>query len=406
MNKSVIITAPITLSGYGKKSIDIIESIIKCKGEEWNVKIIPLKWGNTPKIEFPEFIKSRIIPKIESQPDLYFHIGLSTEFHPVGKWNCLITSGIETTLCSPEWIEGLNKSNLVIVPSKFTLDVFNNSKYIKNDKSKLEFNPNIKTEILFEGLDENLFNKIESNFDLNFIKEEFCFLTVGHWIGLPEVETGEDRKNISGLIKTFYNTFKNITNPPGLILKTSGGSISPVDRYEIQNKINEIKSNFKNTDKLPNIYLIHGELTDSEMNNLYNHEKIKSMVLLTHGEGFGRPLLEFSFVGKPIITTDFSGHLDFLDKNKSTLINGLLTNIHPSAVNKFLIKESKWYKYSELEANNILMDNFKNYKNYKLGAIELMIKNRKLYNKLEMTNKLNNILNKHTPKFSNLINIE
>jgi hypothetical protein len=46
------------------------------------------------------------------------------------------------------------------------------------------------------------------------------------------------------------------------------------------------------------VYLLHGEFTDEEMNSIYNHSKVKAMVSLTKGEGFGRPLLEFSLTQK------------------------------------------------------------------------------------------------------------
>ena len=44
----------------------------------------------------------------------------------------------------------------------------------------------------------------------------------------------------------------------------------------------------KNVDvKLPNIYLLHGEMTDDEMNQLNNDNKIKAFVSFTKGEGYG-----------------------------------------------------------------------------------------------------------------------
>ena len=49
-----------------------------------------------------------------------------------------------------------------------------------------------------------------------------------------------------------------------------------------------------------------------EMNSIYNHSKVKAMVSLTKGEGFGRPLLEFSLSQKPLIVSGWSGHMDFL----------------------------------------------------------------------------------------------
>ena len=64
---------------------------------------------------------------------------------------------------------------------------------------------------------------------------------------------------------------------------------------------------------MPNVYLLHGDLTDKELNSLYNHNKVKVHITFTKGEGFGRPLLEASLTGKPIIAPGWSGHMDFLN---------------------------------------------------------------------------------------------
>ena len=71
------------------------------------------------------------------------------------------------------------------------------------------------------------------------IPEDFCFLFVGHW--LPG-DIGEDRKNVGGMIKTFYESFKNKTKAPALVLKTTGGTISVSDKIALLEKINIIKS--------------------------------------------------------------------------------------------------------------------------------------------------------------------
>jgi hypothetical protein len=133
-----------------------------------------------------------------------------------------------------------------------------------------------------------------------------------------------------------------IKNKPALILKTSHVGSSYIDREEILKKIKSIRQSV-NSKNLPNIYLLHGEMLDTEMNELYNHPKVKAMVNLTKGEGFGRPLLEFSLIKKPIITTNWSGHTDFLNPEFTTMLPGQLTNVHPSAANQFLLKESQWF---------------------------------------------------------------
>ena len=91
------------------------------------------------------------------------------------------------------------------------------------------------------------------------------------------------------LIKVFLETFKDMKKKPGLIIKTSGATVSILDRENIMEKINSIKSGVKGN--LPNVYLVHGDFDDNEINQLYNHPKVKAHITLTHGEGFGRPLL-------------------------------------------------------------------------------------------------------------------
>ncbi|MFN9899011.1 MAG: glycosyltransferase, partial [bacterium] len=143
------------------------------------------------------------------------------------------------------------------------------------------------------------------------IPEKFCYLFVGHWL---RGDFGEDRKNVSFLVRVFLETFKQTkVAPPALILKTSGGGFSILDKREMLNKIDTIRKQvvLEEGQPMPNIYLLHGELTDDEMNSLYNHPKVKAHVSLTKGEGFGRPLLEASISGKPVIASGWSGHMDF-----------------------------------------------------------------------------------------------
>ena len=130
--------------------------------------------------------------------------------------------------------------------------------------------------------------------------------------------------------------------------------------------MDDIKSHLPNDKSFPTIYLINGEFSDDEMNELYNHHKIKAMVSLTHGEGFGRPLLEFSLTGKPVIASGWSGQLDFLNKEFSILLHGELKKIHQSTVQeRMLIEDSKWFYPHDNHTQFILTDVVHNYKSYK-----------------------------------------
>jgi glycosyltransferase involved in cell wall biosynthesis len=146
-------------------------------------------------------------------------------------------------------------------------------------------------------------------------------------------------------------------------MKTSGATYSIMDRMEIENKINQIREMFGNA-KLPSVYILHGELSDEEMNALYNHPKIKAMVSFTKAEGFGRPLLEFSTTGKPIIAPHYSGQADFLKKDFICAVPGVLTPIHPSAQNEWLIGDAKWFTPDYGYAGKMLKEVEKNYKKW------------------------------------------
>ena len=115
---------------------------------------------------------------------------------------------------------------------------------------------------------------------------------------------------------------------------------------------------------LPNVYLLHGEMTDKEMNQLNNDPKIKSFISFTKGEGYGRPLAEAAITGKPVIVSNWSGHVDFINPEYNILIGGELKNVHKSAANQFLLKESQWFNINVDIASRAMKDLFKHYKKY------------------------------------------
>jgi glycosyltransferase involved in cell wall biosynthesis len=211
-------------------------------------------------------------------------------------------------------------------------------------------------------------------------------------------DMGEDRKNVGLLVKAFYETFKNKTNKPALILKTSQVGSSYVDREEILKKIKQIKKTV-NSNNLPNIYLLHGEFTDEEMNELYNHSKVKAMISLTKGEGFGRPLLEFTLTKKPLITSGWSGQMDFLNPEFTNLIGGQLTQVHPSTQNQFLIPESKWFSPDHGQVGHYIKDVFENYKNYTEKSKRQAFKSKNEFSWDKMKDQIDTILTNSIPEF-------
>jgi hypothetical protein len=171
-----------------------------------------------------------------------------------------------------------------------------------------------------------------------------------------------------------------------------------MDRDELIRRIKLIKDTVKSTN-LPNVYLLHGEFTDIEMNEIYNHSKVKAMVNLTKGEGFGRPLLEFSLTNKPIITTNWSGHIDYLNPEFVTLLQGTMTKVHPSAANNMLLSEAEWFNVDHGHVGHYLKDVFENYKGYAENAKRQGFQSRNKFSFDAMKEKLGKLFTDKIPEF-------
>jgi len=401
MKKLCVVSCPIaTRSGYGSRSRDLVRSLIQTKGEEWDIKILPQRWGNTPQnaltSEDTDLTSRMITGQVNQKPDIWMQITIPNEFQPVGHFNIGVSAVIETTNASPDFIEGCNRMDLTLVSSEHS-KVTLNSIYDKLDEKTKQKVGEVKltkpVEVLFEGFDPNIYdNKKEVTKSvtdaLSDVKESFAFLFVGHWL---QGNIGHDRKNVSGLIHTFLNTFKNKKNAPALILKTSITSPGITNVHELRKRIEMIKGMIDSTN-LPNIYILDGDLSDEEMNSLYNHPKVKAHVSFTRGEGFGRPLLEACVSGKPIIASNWSGHLDFLNKDFNFLVGGELQEVDQSAANKWILKDSKWFTINYSEGAGVMKWVYDNYKK----AVEKSRKNRKYvkdnFTFDEMSSKLTKIL--------------
>ena len=418
MKPLCLVTAPVaTRSGYGAHSRDICRALIKL--DRYDVKIWNVRWGNTPvnalHTDDPndKIIIDRLIPTpdLPKQPEIHIHIVVPNEFQPIAKYNIGITAGLEMSVVPPKWLEGMNRMNMNIVPATFVKKVMEDCKFdIHDDKtnSKVgELKSEKPIEVLFEGADTNIYKKT-TEFSKDFldemknVEESFNFLYVGHWL---QGNLGEDRKDTGMLVKVFLETFKNMKKKPGLIMKTSGAGFSVLDREDILSKIEKIKEGVDGD--LPNVYFLHGDLSDAEMNGLYNHPKVKAHVSFTHGEGFGRPLLEASLSGKPVIASNWSGHVDFLPKNLSILLDGSLSEVKKGAIaDDFKVDGQKWFVVNYTQAVAVLKDVYKSYKKYTFNAKKLATINKSKFSLDAMTRQLGKLLDKYVPEFPEEVKLE
>lgn len=373
MNKQTLVfQGPVFCrAGYGDHSRDLLKALKKM--DRYDIKIVPMRWGNTPQnqadpsTDFGKWMLERIVTQLTEKPDIFIQVSVANEFKPIGHYNIGVTAGVETTIVPKDFIDGVNKMDLTLVPSKFTKDVLVGTIYQQKDKNSGvvtgEFKVTKPVEILFEGVDTEIFLNMDNGKTdiLKDIPTPYNFLTVGHWL---KGNLGQDRKDLGMVIKTFATVFQNLPKEtqPGLILKTSSAGFSIIDRENMRERIEDITKSFG--DNCPPIYLLHGDLSEAEMAQLYHNPKVKAMVSFTKGEGYGRPLAEFAITGKPILVSGWSGHTDFLPTENTVFLEGSLTNIDESSADTFILKEAQWFSVNYSKAAGVMWDVFNNYKQY------------------------------------------
>jgi len=403
-----------TRSGYGDWADSIAKSLLRYG--KYNLKLIPTRWGNCSKKNLmldldknPEtqaLIPCILQQPLNQQPDVFIHCTIPSEFSPVGKFNIGMTAGIESTICTGPWLEKMNVMNFNIVTSTHSQKVFQAANFTKNhnDGRKEIVKLDKPCEVLFWGADTSIYRKTdEKNLHLekfmSTIKENFAFLFVGQWTAN---NMAADRKDIGMLIKTFIETFRGVSidKRPCLILKTSGAAICKIDKYECISKLKSIIQSVGESPDNPEVYILHGELTASEMNALYNHEKVKVHISFSHGEGYGMPLLEASLSGKPLLAPNWSGHLDFLDPKLSKFLPIELKQIPGEAVNDWFLKESQWAVVNYQAASEIMKNVFNYYGAYLPNAEKLRTQNEQKFSTQAMDKVFHEILDRVVPKFA------
>jgi ADP-heptose:LPS heptosyltransferase/glycosyltransferase involved in cell wall biosynthesis len=368
-----------TQSGYGVHARQLLDGLIRSK--KYDIHLQALTWGNTailnasqdPRIAAYENLARRYENgKAKGQKyDISIQVTIPNEFERNARLVIGVTAGIECDHVSPQWLLKANSDvDVLVVPSKHAADVFQSTAYQGSDGSVLRLNkPAI---VVPEGVDTTLFNLLgptEESKQFSF-STKFNFLHVGLGLDKP---FGEDRKNIANLVRWFCERFSD-DEDVGLVLKVNVVNSSKLDKDLVTKRIGEIKQ-VAGAKALPRIHLVHERLTDVQLAGLMRHESIKAFVSLTHGEGFGLPILEAAACGLPVIATDWSGHLDFLKKGDRKLFVSLaykLEEIPQSAVWPGVMEHgSKWASADEVDAKEKMFKVAKSYATPKRWATEL-----------------------------------
>tara|TARA_R100001079_G_scaffold966_1_gene645 strand:- start:38280 stop:39542 length:1263 start_codon:yes stop_codon:yes gene_type:complete len=375
----VLVRGPaLTRTGYGEHCRFVLRSLRKVQGLD--IYLLPVNWGNSAwvwesneeRVWLDEIIKkTALYGQQNGQYDMSIQVTIPNEWQRMAPVNIGVTAGIETTKVAPIWIQKCNEMDKVITISEHSKKSFINTIYEGVDqRTGQKAILKCSNDIDVVHYPVKTFDSLP-DLDLQ-LSTNFNFLSVAQW---------GPRKNLGSTLKWFVEEF--FDNPDvGLILKTfvSGGSV--LDRQAIYQELQNTLKKYK--DRECKVYLLHGDFSDEEMHSLYKHKKVKALVSLTHGEGFGLPLFESAYCGLPVVATDWSGHLDFLYKptksknGKSKTkphfarIEYSLQPIHPSAVWKGVLQADSMWAYPQQGSYKMkLRQVYKDYGRFKSQAKKL-----------------------------------
>jgi hypothetical protein len=371
--KKVLVKGPgLSLSGYGEQTRFALRSL--ANREDIDLYFINIPWGKTghiPDTEQKEWMMSLVTKtafyskQTSGKPsfDVSVQVTIPNEFEKIAPVNIGYTAGIETTKVSPQWIEKSNAMTKLIVPSKHSKTVFEETVYkavVEQTGEERDFKLTSPVEVCAFPASKG---EVQ-NVDLH-LSTDWNFLSVAQW---------GPRKNVEATINNFLQEFKD--QEVGLVLKLNITKNSTMDRLTTEQKIKRLVDKFReqNENVKCKVYLLHGSMTDEEMRGLYRHPQIKAFVTTTHGEGFGLPLFEAAIAELPIVAPAWSSYVDFLyapkkikqGKEKSkphfTKIDFDLKNVQKEAVwNGVIQKDSKWCFVKEHSVRNAMREVFKNY---------------------------------------------
>lgn len=308
--KTVLLRAPLlSQSGYGVHSRQVARWLFDRADEKGNLEVSTelLNWGQTPwyvDANAQDGLIGRCLQASSSPKPMYdvtIQLQLPNEWTTeVGKFNIGMTAGVEADRCNPQWIDAINQMNLVIVPSEFTKSTFMSSGKVTT--------PIV---VVPEAFPDEILNQ-DNIAPLPFEPEtKFNFLVFGQATG---GDAAADRKNLPFTLKWLFEAFADKPDV-GIILKTNMGRYSSADRFVCEGMLSKLLAEV-NKQANPKFYLLHGEMNETEIVGLYKHPTVKGLVTLTHGEGFGLPILEAAACGVPVIATGWSAHTEFLGHGK------------------------------------------------------------------------------------------
>jgi len=371
MKKKILVRAPVlSQSGYGEQARFALRAL-KSKEEFLDIYIIPIPWGKTGWVwsnnDFRKWMDERItltqvlLHQKQLQPDISLQITIPNEFEKLCPINIGYTAGIETNKVAPIWLQKGNDMNKILVVSNHAKTTYEATVAEATNNQTGEVVPyklQTPVHVVHESTPRSDPEPIE---DLN-LTTDFNFLTISQF---------SPRKNFKNTIQWWVEEF--IDQNVGLIVKTNVANNSYMDYTSTENMIKEMLESY--SDRKCKVYLLHGDLSEGQMTWLYNHNKVKALVNISHGEGFGLPMFEAAREGLPVITVGWSGQTDFLHHDNKDYFQKVKFNlqaVQKEAVWPGVIEENSGWAFAEQGSYKMTLRKvFKNYEEISNTASDL-----------------------------------
>lgn len=376
MKKKVLVEGPIlTQSGYGEHARLVMRSL-RSQEEFFDIYALPVNWGQTSWLfedneerRWFDSVISKTMMALQQNPqfDVYVHVGIPNELKRKAPITIEVTAGIETTKASPQWLDILNREcDKIITVSQHSKDVLDQTDLKVQDQFGRVFDLQLQKPVEVVGYPVKQFKQFDNSNEWLSLDYDFNFLCVAQW---------GPRKNLENTIRWFIEEFRK--EKVGLVCKVNYSSNSILDREKCDKTMKDILKSYP--DRICKIYLLHGDMNEDEIHNLYVHPKMKAIINFGHGEGFGLPLWEAAYCGLPVIAPDYSGHKDFLyveiDGKKKAMFSRVayeLKEIQQEVVwDGVLVKDSEWAYVKPIAAKLAMREIYKDHGRFKGQAKKL-----------------------------------
>jgi len=376
MKKKIVVKGPaLSRSGYGEQTRFALRAL-RSREDVFDIYLVNIPWGHTGHIfedneerQWLDHLLLKTMGHIQAkQPiDMSLQVTIPNEWERIAPINIGYTAGIETTKVAPQWLAKGNEMDKIIVVSEHSKQVYETTTAQARNEETGEIFEHYRCETPIEAINYPVRHFESSPVEGLRLDYDFNFLTVAQW---------GPRKNVDNTIKWFVEEFKD--DEVGLIVKTNIAKDCIIDRQITEQRLKALLGPYG--DRKCKVYLLHGTLSNEEMTWLYEHKKVKALVSISHGEGFGLPLFEAAYNGLPIITSLWSGHVDFLyAPNKSGKLRPMVAKVgytlgpvSPEAHWEGVVeKDSMWAYPIENEYKRQLREVNKNYPRFKSTANKL-----------------------------------